>query len=48
MNRKMLVELKNIRKVFGEVVALNDIDFSIEKGAFTASWEKTAPARPPS
>ena len=28
----MLVEMKNIRKVFGEVVALNDVDFSIEKG----------------
>jgi general nucleoside transport system ATP-binding protein len=28
----MLVELKNIRKVFGEVVALDDVDFSIEKG----------------
>ena len=28
----MLVELKKIRKVFGEVVALNDVDFSIEKG----------------
>ena len=28
----MLVEMKKVRKVFGEVVALNDVDFSIEKG----------------
>jgi ABC-type uncharacterized transport system ATPase subunit len=28
----MLVEMKSIRKVFGDVVALNDVDFSIEKG----------------
>lgn len=32
MPEKNLVELKNIRKVFGEVVALDSIDFSIEKG----------------
>ncbi|MCD6121794.1 MAG: ABC transporter ATP-binding protein [Spirochaetales bacterium] len=32
MSNKNIVELKNIRKVFGEVVALDNIDFSIEKG----------------
>jgi len=32
MDRKVLLELKNIRKAFGEVVALDDVDFSIEKG----------------
>jgi simple sugar transport system ATP-binding protein len=30
--RENIVELKNIRKVFGEVVALDNVDFSVYKG----------------
>lgn len=32
MSEKKLVGLKNIRKVFGEVIALDNINFSIERG----------------
>ena len=32
MNREFFVELKNIRKVFGSVVALDNVNFSVYKG----------------
>jgi len=32
MNNEIFVELKNIRKVFGSVVALDDVNFSVLKG----------------
>ncbi|NLI56447.1 ATP-binding cassette domain-containing protein, partial [bacterium] len=31
MNNEIFVELKNIRKVFGTVIALDDVNFSVIK-----------------
>jgi len=32
MNKEIFVELRNVRKVFGEVVALDNVNFSVRKG----------------
>jgi hypothetical protein len=42
----MLVEMKHPQSI-REVVALNDVDFSIEKGRIHGVLEKTERARPP-
>ena len=34
MGKANFIELNGIKKVFGEVVALDDVDFSVRQGTF--------------
>ena len=42
------VELRNVTKTFGSVVANNNVSLDIRKGEILSCWEKTAAERPPS
>ncbi len=39
-----LLELRDVRKSFGAIEALRGVTFSVEAGAWSASWATTAPA----
>ena len=43
MEKKYVLEFKDIRKSFSGVQVLNDISFSVERERSTRFWEKTEP-----
>ena len=46
MPEDIILEMKEIEIAFPSVKALDKVDFTLRKGRFTPSWEKTAPENP--
>ncbi len=41
------VEVKELTKRYGELMAVNKVSFTIEEGEISGSWDRTEPGRPP-
>ena len=41
-----VIEVENLTKRYGKLLAVNDISFAVRKGEVFAFWAQTAPARP--
>jgi len=46
MEDKTILELKNVRKVFGQTVALDSVSFTLKRGKFTVCWGEMALEKP--